>query len=659
MFVCPKCRHEVAEGRFCANCGAPAPRAADEPQDPILGSTVAGKYFVQSLLGRGGMGQVYKATHLALDKPVVIKLLDRALLSDRSIEQRFEREARLASKLTHPNSVSIVDFGQTEDKTLFMVMEYLPGRTLAKVIADQAPIADWRAIKFGVQILSALAEAHALGIVHRDIKPDNVMVISRRDEPEFVKVLDFGIAKLSEARDSQLTRTGMVCGTPGYMSPEQARGEEIDARSDLYSVGVVLYELVTGKLPFDADTPMGLVTKHIIEIPVPPSQRIPELSISTDLDALIVRALAKERALRPASAEQMRDELLGCRAAVPPPARPTPPPSPNKTEVLQKTPAPATGRAAAERPPGTEASAVAERPAPRERTSGAERPAAAGGPRAPEPMPPGAPPAARRSVDRPVRAPGEVRTSIARHRRTIAIAAGAVLVVAVAAVAVRLAPRSARERDAGAAGPTTAARPPALPPPPPPAPPPPEPPPVAPPPQDSSPPDKVVASLPPPDATPPTVLPPRRTKAKATDAKATPSVPAPAPPKKPPVEVVVVKGVKELVKGDSGPMQTIHTPAPESGYGILAVDAIPWGNVWVGDYHLGYTPREVQIKAGTYGVHVLYPDKDPQKISFKIRVAPGARAMPPHPVSFKRVAAGKGAAPAAGAAAAGEGTAAK
>jgi serine/threonine protein kinase len=180
-------------------------------------------------------------------------MLNRALLADPTVVARFHREARAASRLNHPNSISIIDFGQTDDGTLYMALEFLPGRTLARVVADEFPVQARRVVKIGSQILAALTEAHALGILHCDIKPENVMLETRHDEADVVKVLDFGIAKLRDGLGStKLTREGMTCGTPGYASPEQARGEELDGRSDLYSVGVLLYELVSGKLPYEA-----------------------------------------------------------------------------------------------------------------------------------------------------------------------------------------------------------------------------------------------------------------------------------------------------------------------------------------------------------------------------------------------------------------------
>ncbi len=329
MSTCTRCKREVASDvQFCPFCGAPAPPPAGaEPGDPWIGQTVAQKYLVHQLIDRGGMGVVYKATHLALDRPVALKVLNRSLLADPTIVARFHREARAASRLNHPNSVGVIDFGQTDDGTLFMALEYLPGRNLARVIADEFPLGTLRVVKIGSQILAALTEAHALGVLHCDIKPENVMLESRHDERDVVKVLDFGIAKLRDAAGSpRLTREGMVCGTPGYSSPEQARGEELDPRSDLYAVGVVLYELVAGKLPFDAPTPGALLAKMLVEQPVPLHVRRPDLHVPADLEAVIMRALAFDREARFPSADVFRRELLACSHTGERQARPLPTP---------------------------------------------------------------------------------------------------------------------------------------------------------------------------------------------------------------------------------------------------------------------------------------------------------------------------------------------
>jgi serine/threonine-protein kinase len=313
MTSCPKCHRDVLpDATVCASCGASV--AAAELRDPFIGQTLKGTYFVEMRIGGGGMGDVYRARHVTLDAPIALKILKRSLLSDPSIVQRFHREARAASRLRHANIISVTDFGQNDDGTLYMAMEYVAGKSLARVIAEEFPLSEPRIVAIGQQILSALAEAHAGQILHRDLKPENVMLESRRSAPDVVKVLDFGIAKIqiSGERGVTLTQEGLVCGTPGYMSPEQWSGETLDARSDLYSVGVILYEMLTGRLPFEARTPMELLRKHLTEKVVPPSGRRDGGAVSPDLEGLVMRALSPSREERAGSAESMRSELLAC-----------------------------------------------------------------------------------------------------------------------------------------------------------------------------------------------------------------------------------------------------------------------------------------------------------------------------------------------------------
>jgi serine/threonine-protein kinase len=310
--LCPNCGADAGDSsKFCPSCGSTLVRARAE--DAVVGRIIDRKYRVEALLGEGGMGKVYRAEQMTLGKPVVLKVLHHALQSDRATVERFQREARAASRLNHPNSISILDFGQAEDGTLFIAMELVAGKDLHHVLTGEWPLSEARIARILAQVLSALADAHGAGVIHRDLKPENIMVEQRRGEPDFVKVLDFGIAKIQDAAGEDgraLTRAGFVCGTPEYMSPEQARGAVLDARSDLYAVGVILYQLVTGLLPFESDSPVGFATKHLTETPRPPSQRRPGVQVSPAMEALILRALAKDPADRPPSAEAFRQELL-------------------------------------------------------------------------------------------------------------------------------------------------------------------------------------------------------------------------------------------------------------------------------------------------------------------------------------------------------------
>jgi serine/threonine protein kinase len=283
------------------------------PADDYIGKTVAGRYKVEVMLGEGGMGKVYKANQVALDKPIVLKVLRQALLSDERTVARFQREAKAASRLNHPNSIGVIDFGQAEDGALYMAMEFVNGKDLHHILSREWPIPEARIIRIVSQVLSALSDAHKAGVIHRDLKPENIMVEQRRGDPDFVKVLDFGIAKIMDGSGDEgpaLTRAGFVCGTPEYMSPEQARGAQLDPRSDLYAVGVILYQLTSGMLPFDSDSAVGFATKHLTEIPVTPSKRRPDARISPPMERLIMKAMAKDPNERPQTAEAFRAELI-------------------------------------------------------------------------------------------------------------------------------------------------------------------------------------------------------------------------------------------------------------------------------------------------------------------------------------------------------------
>jgi serine/threonine-protein kinase len=292
--------------------------------DPLVGTIVAGRFQIEELVGQGGMGKVYRARHLTLDKPVCLKLLKPALLEDPTLVGRFEREAKAASRLNHPNSIAVLDFGRLEERggTLYIAMEYVQGKDLRIVLRDDWPLPEDRLARIMGQVLAALGEAHAQNVVHRDLKPENIMVEQRRAQPDFVKVLDFGIAKILDSDLPGLTRSDVVCGTPQYMAPEQATGSSLDARCDLYAVGVILYQLVTGHLPFDGSNSMEVLTKHVNELPLPPSQRTAGVSVSAALERLILRAMAKDPAERPQSALEFREELLGLYE--PPPRKSNP-----------------------------------------------------------------------------------------------------------------------------------------------------------------------------------------------------------------------------------------------------------------------------------------------------------------------------------------------
>jgi serine/threonine-protein kinase len=280
--------------------------------DRLTGKTLRGVYLVQEKIADGVMGAVYKAVHTALDAPFAVKVLRQDLQPDRGVVARFQREARVLSRLRHPNVVAITDFGQTEDGTLFVVMEYVTGKSLARVIAEEAPLPEHRVVRIGAQILAGLAEAHARQVLHGALTPKDVMIEARRDPPDSVKVLDFGVAgiQLSEPPASAGTRSLGGVASPAYLSPEQLAGGDVDARSDLYAVGAVLYEMLTKRLPFDPASAAG--RGHAArQLPPRPSLHVPR-PVSTELEELVMRALQPHPYERPESAAEMREELLRC-----------------------------------------------------------------------------------------------------------------------------------------------------------------------------------------------------------------------------------------------------------------------------------------------------------------------------------------------------------
>lgn len=291
------------------------------------GTVLHGRYRVEALLGQGGYGAVYRGTNLAMEQPIAIKFLHAAHGGDQTLVPRFQREARLSSRLKHPNTIRVFDSGQTDGGDLYMVMELLDGKPLSDWIVDGAPMAPQRVVRVGVQVCKSLAEAHELGLVHRDLKPDNLFLMDLPGEPDFVKVLDFGIAKAMDGDGETLTATGMVVGTPAYMSPEQIRKQKdpIDGRSDLYSLGVILYRLLTGQKLFDG-TGVQVMMSHLTESPTPIHQ-LKEISdqVPVGLARVVMRLLEKDRnkrfpdALRAASA--LSESLGGQAVPLRPPTR--------------------------------------------------------------------------------------------------------------------------------------------------------------------------------------------------------------------------------------------------------------------------------------------------------------------------------------------------
>lgn len=324
LLSCQKCgRMNPFDVRFCPNCGLEAPK--DEQKvviemrpavqaDPLVGNVIADRYKILSLIGRGGMGVVYKAEHVRIGKLLAIKLLAGELARDKDTVKRFKREAEMASKLSHPNTVQIFDFGRA-DNLMYLVMEYVSGRDFSWIIQHDGPLAFTRAARICAQVCASLSEAHAYGVIHRDLKPENIMVTETRSQSDFVKVLDFGLAKLRD-QDGGITRAGSIVGTPYYMAPEHIRGDRIDGRTDIYSIGAMLYKACTGVPPFTAPSAMGVLTKHLSEELVLPTKKVPAAGLPPQADDIIGRAMSKDPKARYQSAEDMRDDIVAYLASV-------------------------------------------------------------------------------------------------------------------------------------------------------------------------------------------------------------------------------------------------------------------------------------------------------------------------------------------------------
>lgn len=311
---CPRCTTTIADGdRFCPKCGTSIPDSTIQ-QDPLVGMVVDERYRVTGLLGAGGMGRVYAAEHVKLGTRFAVKVLHDRFAGDPNREARFLREARLAAQLNHRNCVSVSDYG-TVLGSPYIIMEYLEGESLASLL-KRGRLETGHIVVILVQVALALEAAHSAGIVHRDLKPDNIMLV-RDGSGTCVKVLDFGIAKLMdpEAEGTKLTADGSTCGTPEYMSPEQLSGGTVDHRTDFYALGCVLYEMLTGEAPFKAGNAMGVMLKHLNEVPKRPSDCCPDRSIPRPLEAVCLECLAKDPAERPATAEEFRRRLLSVRGS--------------------------------------------------------------------------------------------------------------------------------------------------------------------------------------------------------------------------------------------------------------------------------------------------------------------------------------------------------
>jgi serine/threonine-protein kinase len=312
MKRCPACQKEFKDHIiFCPFDGQSL--ISDNQKDQFVGSLFDDKYHIDEKVGEGGMGMVFKATHVLMDSTVAIKMLHPHLSSDRMALERFRREARAAAQIRHPNAVAVIDFGVTKNTGIaYLVMEFLEGADLRTRLKEQKQIDCLETCSIMQQVCSAVQVAHSRGIIHRDLKPDNIWLLKNYDGTDTVKVLDFGIAKLLSYNGgvgggNTLTQQGMIVGTPYYMSPEQCQGEELDARSDIYSLGIIIYEMLTGEVPFRGPTPMVVAHKHITEFPASLRARHPE--IPSTVEDVVFRALNKGREDRQESALQLGDEL--------------------------------------------------------------------------------------------------------------------------------------------------------------------------------------------------------------------------------------------------------------------------------------------------------------------------------------------------------------
>jgi serine/threonine-protein kinase len=282
--------------------------ASGAQPDPLIGRTINERFKILSVIARGGMGKVYKAEQAPLGRICAVKVLNPNYNgeNDPEFHKRFFLEASIASKLSHPNTVTIFDYGQTDDNVYFMAMEYLEGRTLHRVIKTESPLAPHRVVHIARQICRSLREAHGLGVIHRDLKPANVYLIQHDDEADFVKVLDFGLVKNVDDTSENLTQTGLFMGSPKYMAPEQIRGDRCDARTDVYALGVVMFEMLTGKVPYDGGTSVNTLMMHVND-PIPNMREIaPMAAFSDALGDVVYKCMQK----KPEDRFNTMDEVL-------------------------------------------------------------------------------------------------------------------------------------------------------------------------------------------------------------------------------------------------------------------------------------------------------------------------------------------------------------
>src|SRR6266404_96715 len=307
MKQCPACKKEIRDQFLLCPFDGHTLVICD-PGDKFIGLILEDKYRIDEKVGEGGMGKVYRGTHILMDHTVAIKILHPHLSSDEVAVERFRREARAAASIRHPNAVAVTDFGVNKESGLsYLVMEFLEGVELREEIKHRRRLGFEESFIITHEICSALQIAHTKGIIHRDLKPDNIWLLKSDDDFPRIKVLDFGIAKLRAGSVTNLTQQGVIVGTPYYMSPEQCIGDDLDARSDIYSLGIIIYEILTGRVPFRASTPMGVALKQANEAPLPPRELRSDLPFP--IENVVLRALRKHREDRPSSAMELAQEF--------------------------------------------------------------------------------------------------------------------------------------------------------------------------------------------------------------------------------------------------------------------------------------------------------------------------------------------------------------
>ena len=351
MKICPVCSTEYSDDvKFCPNDGQTLRSAA--PANDLVGQVIADRYHVVKKLGEGGMGQVYLAEHVKMGRRSAIKVMNPSMVHDPDAVARFNREASNASRITHPNVCAIYDFGETPDGLIYLAMEFIEGEPLTDLLQREGALPLPRATAIFLQTADALQAAHDLGIVHRDLKPDNIMLSRRKGGGDTVKVVDFGIAKAvgGDEAGQKVTKTGLVVGTPEFMSPEQLSGDKLDGRSDLYSLALVLYRMLTGDLPFQATSVQETMIKRLTDEPTKLAEARPDLSFPAGLQPVLDTALARTPTERYQTVAKFAADVAAITGR---PAAGAVPATQEKTQLLDATAAAATQRISAKKPLST------------------------------------------------------------------------------------------------------------------------------------------------------------------------------------------------------------------------------------------------------------------------------------------------------------------